>query len=776
MSPQESVLQPQDEANGNKSASLAASLSATVAGRARYFEELSRRRVLRLGIEADLREARAKLEILLPNVPPVSQRSDPVKGEEEHTVGRIEEKEGKGQIQPRHGDNSDDATQEKAGGDCEGEGKGSRDPKRQQDVCRSPTTNVASSKKPEVFGAPAKGGGISSQEPKPRVGRSRGTDVIVVDAPATPSANKRRCRAPRETATTHKEPPETIARGRRSAKEDTETANGPTPSIIKKKTGSARRQTSIALQEKHSKQLKSTSSTVHETDIATQDTAIDDPTNASVVEGELQEQDEAVVTGRVEQPRDEECHTAKECASESFTVESPPCEATGEEASSDHRGGKTSGKAVTKTGVDTKTKSLPCSVRHALAPRSSQRRPKGFPSPATQLRKPSKPPRGGLPNDSGTTDQSKAERDSSTVGDSQPKDVDDVGADDTIGNRHLDAANNVSGEEGVIHELVADAAESPGQEKMARAPDAEGRHNTRTQKKAEQRTKVASKLLRGQAVRDPIAQKSSSRPLGKTAKVKPALRAAKTPPTRLGIITKAKRALVASSDKDMAGSTPERVSPDHVAAAEVAEDVQNPEAFEPEHPLGESGVGSAARDSMEKDEAVRDEGAAEGGTVRGNIADKENGHVPTTIESTKNEVVCLEMHHAPTSVPTQDADADGGDCNDDLCSEEAGERPTDCCGGRVGVVSQPTGVGDNGSDDNLLPRDATDLAEALRGEVDRLRLERAELEDTVAQLNVAVAQLYFVEYEQMKVHDGIGSLWEASPDASQNTRTALEHG
>lgn len=40
---------------------------------------------------------------------------------------------------------------------------------------------------------------------------------------------------------------------------------------------------------------------------------------------------------------------------------------------------------------------------------------------------------------------------------------------------------------------------------------------------------------------------------------------------------------------------------------------------------------------------------------------------------------------------------------------------------------------------------------SLRAEVDSLRSEKAELEDTIAHLNVAAAQIYLVEYAQMKV-------------------------
>lgn len=45
----------------------------------------------------------------------------------------------------------------------------------------------------------------------------------------------------------------------------------------------------------------------------------------------------------------------------------------------------------------------------------------------------------------------------------------------------------------------------------------------------------------------------------------------------------------------------------------------------------------------------------------------------------------------------------------------------------------------------------SDHVKSLRAEVDGLRSEKAELQDTIAHLNVAAAQLYLVEYAQMKV-------------------------
>lgn len=707
---------------GGKSASLAASLSATVAGRARYFEDLSRRRVLRLGIEADLREARAKLDILLASVPPALQRLDPEKGDQELAAGRSEEKEGKVGRQPRHDDKSDDATQEDAGG--EGRGKANRTPKHQQDAFRRPETHISSTKKSEGFGPRAKGGGKGSQQQSGRgEGRSRGNDVVVACTPVAPSANKRRCRGAKEPATMHREPQEAIVKGRRPSVEDTKTATEPALINRKKKSGPPnRRQTPIAAKEKDSKQGENSNDTTNEDDNDSESTVVEDRKKvASPVEGELQKQEGPGTTGCGEETHEKRIQAGNERVAEAFTAEHP-CGTAGEEAPLDQRSGETGGKTVAKTGVESKTKSPPnTSLKHERSPRPSPRRPKGVSSPPpAQFRKPPKSPREGLTNDGGPTDQSKPK----TV--PTIKNVGDVGADDPVGHGHLQATSNASGEEGGTNETATDAAESPRQGEVADAPDdAEERDNTSAQKKAaERRTKVGTKLPRGQATRGPVALRPATRSPGKAAKTKPALRAARTPPTRLGITTKAKRALVEKNGgKDAAGSTSERAPPELVDAGGVAEDAERSEEPETENPL---------RDSTQEDRAVGDEGAEEGGAARSNVADEENGDVPTVTESTQNEIVCLEMHHAPTAMPLQDAEPVEGDCDGSWGGEEERKKS-------------------KGGDDHVLPRDAADLTEALRVEVDRLRLERAELEDTVAQLNVAAAQLYFVEYEHMKV-------------------------
>lgn len=684
-------------------------------------------------------------------MPPASQVSDAAKGDDGHTTCRSEFKEGEGRNQPQNDNNSDGATQAEARG--EGEDKDNRNPKHQQKASCCPPTNVVSSKKSEGFGAKARGRGIGSQQLKCREGRSRGNDVVVADAPAATSTNKRRRRGPKETTTTPEEPQETFVKGHRSSPEDSETIPGPTPSNRKKTAGPVnRRQTPVATQEKHSKQQENTNDTTNEYDH--DNTAIDDRKSSSPVEGELQGQDGAIMTDCVEETPDQEYQTGKECGAEAFTVETP-CGTSGEEPLSDQLNGEVSGKTVMATVIETKTNSPPSSLNHARSPSTSSRRPKGVPSPAAQLRNPPKSPRGGQTNDDGATGQSKLNTGSDVVDDSQPKENGDVGPDGTIGHSHriLEATSNVSGEEGVIDKVATDATESRGQAEVADAPGHEEGDETSTPKKAERRAKVGTKLPRGQVARDTVALKSASRSLGKIAKIKPAPRATRNTPTRLGVTTKAKRVLAENSDKDAAGSTSERVSPDHVAAVGGAEDTQRPEESEVENPLGGSGTGSAVRDSITADRTGVEEGAEEGGPARSNVADKEVWHVPTTTESTQTEVLRLEIHHAPTTaMPTQDVQAVGGDRNGNWSSEEAGEIPADGWGGMVDVASEPSGLGRNGGNDSLLPRDVVDLAEALRVEVDRLRLEKAELEDTVAQLNVAAAQLYFVEYEQMKVN------------------------
>lgn len=84
--------------------------------------------------------------------------------------------------------------------------------------------------------------------------------------------------------------------------------------------------------------------------------------------------------------------------------------------------------------------------------------------------------------------------------------------------------------------------------------------------------------------------------------------------------------------------------------------------------------------------------------------------------------------------------------------EDNGEAATDCIRRSIVPALQDTSKGDGVISEN------TSLG-ALRAEVDGLRLEKTELEDTLAQLNVAAAQLYLVEYEQMKVRLKRGALY-----------------
>ena len=679
-------------------------------------------------MEADLREARAKLDILLAIAPLGLQRSDPEKGDEEVAAGRSDGKEGEGRRQSRPDGNSNDTMHEEAGG--EGQGRADRSPKRQQDARRSPETHVASTKKSEGFAARAKGTGKGSQQQSGRgEGRSRGNDVGVAGTSAAPSAKKRLGRGADEPATTNREPREANVKGRSSSVKDTETTPEPALMNRNKKAGAPNRRQApiVAAKEKRSKQRETTNDPATEHDSASKRTIVDDRKSASPAEGELQKLAEASMTGRGEETRDEGHQAGHEGVAEAFTVGNP-CGTAGEEAPQDQRSGGTSGKTVAKRGsIETKAKSSPTSLKHERSPQPSPRRQEGIPSPPAQLRKPPKSPQ------ERPTDQSRPKPISTD-------DAGDVGADDPAGREHLGATSNASGEEGVANEVATEATGAPRQGEVAEDPGADERYNTGAHKISDGRAKVGTKPLGGQTSRDPVARRSASRSPGKAARTKPTPRAAKIPPTRVGITTKAKRALVEKhSEKEdgAAASTSERASPEHVAAEAVAEDAQGAEKSELVNLLGGSGAGSAAPDSAQADRAVGDEGGAEGGgAARSNAADEGNGDVPNATVSSPNEVICLEMRHAPTGMSLQDAGPVGGDCNGSWGGEDTGKRST--------------GIDKTGGDDNPLPRDVADLAEALRFEVDRLRLERAELEDTVAQLNVAAAQLYFVEYEQMK--------------------------
>lgn len=742
--PQEFALLPEGEASGKQTVSLAASLSAAVAGRARYFEELSQRRVLRLGVECDLRAARAKLETLLASVQPASQRSHPAKGNDGLSACRSEEK-GKRGGQSWHVDNSEEATQEKARGEGE-----IRNPEHQQYARCRPVTSTVSLKKSEGFGAQARRGRTSTHEPKRREGIIRGKGAVVADSSANTSANERRFRGPKDTTPIPRESQQPFAKIRRSSSEDAKPTLEHTHNNREKKAGTAnRRQMPMAPKEKHSKQGENTNDTINEH--AGQDTAIVDQEGTSLAEGKLQEQDEALVAGRVEDIGDGEYQIGERCDVEAFAVEKS-CGTTGEEAPRD---GEMSGKMAMTAG----------SLKYPRSPRTSPRRPRSIPSPAVQLRTPSKSPRGrqtsvGGPISQSTTSRRRAEEVKTfpAVGDgSRPEETCDVSPDDTVEHRHrvLEATSNVSGEEGAIDEISADTTEILGQEKSADARDtaAEG-DKTSKLKEVERRAKLGTKLPR----------ESASRSLGKTTKIKPGLRATKVPPTRLGVTVKAQRVLAENAGKDAAGPTSER---DLVVAVGRANEAQRSEGSEIEIPLGGSGAGSAACGGITTDTTFGEASADESGIARSNATDMEFRQAPTCKESsTQDEVLCSD---APRTTLTQDVQAVAGDRIGSSRSEEAGNRLTEVCGDRVDVASEPPDTGKDDGVDDLLPQDVVILEKALRVEVDRLRLEKAELEDTVAHLNVAAAQLYLVEYDQMKVCCGMDSSFRQAAGVQQST-------
>lgn len=92
------------------------------------------------------------------------------------------------------------------------------------------------------------------------------------------------------------------------------------------------------------------------------------------------------------------------------------------------------------------------------------------------------------------------------------------------------------------------------------------------------------------------------------------------------------------------------------------------------------------------------------------------------------------------SPSTHSLTVNGGGCRESPVSATACEQHGPC-----GADDVPRTEGCD------LQRDSSST-NPLRIEVEMLRLEKAELEDTIAHLNVAAAQLYFVEYAQMKVN------------------------
>lgn len=796
---QESVLQPEDEVNGSKPGSLAASLSATVASRARYFEELSRRRLLRLGVETDLQAARVKLDTLLATATASTLMLDHPKGSDCDHSDRGEEREGKGENPSQHDYNDGDATHDEAGkkGDCELIRKAAH--RKEVD---SPATNDLPSKRGEVSGTTAGGGpgggrGIGSQQPKRRMGRSRGNAAVLVNAPAAtaPSQHKRRFPAPEETTAARTPPQPKNEESRNSSTAVAENTIKPTLNNRKKKTGlDPRHKTAATEEERPKKQEKAQTQSIADTTVGHDNASNDSKSvsaakSGSLAERELQEKREASEhspnTDDIQVPggseiaggrgafRHEDSLAGDDCAAAASTEEKSYA-TVGEDASPPENGIKNSStNTAPTTGLVQDNSASPRIFGRARSPRTSPRRTKGAPSSAAQLRRLPVSPRRGRTNDSGDIGQSdtsrktageQLENSSNAADESRPTEtihaISNVRCDGTIGRgpQSLEASStelneDIPSSDSAVGEIVTDITESVPQAVVVE-PACTGEGDGKDMSKKNGQAHLAKKPINGRVSGGPshgkvarvaIAQRSTSRSLGKTAKTKPAVRARGKTPTRLGITTKAKRISAGNCTDDATGPIPETLPPDSDVAAREAEDAQTTEETQVDSSLGEELI------SINTTDKTVGEGEPEGsGTARSTVTNKKVENGTTTAEKISKDS-CLDIPHNLTATSVQDVKAAGNDGGGRGDVEEAGGTPTEACGCGFTAASEQSVNGHNVGDDHLLPQGVVDLAEALGVEVDRLRLEKAELEDTIAQLNVAAAQLYFVEYEQMKV-------------------------
>ncbi|CAM9874190.1 unnamed protein product, partial [Scytosiphon promiscuus] len=217
------LVSGQDDAkNSANMPNLAASMSAAVTSRARHFEELSRRRLLRLGVEADLRAARVKLDSLLGSaVTAPSSTTDHPKGDE---PGEIRDKKG----EPCRGQGAPSPSSERGVGDPPAAHGRSNDTTDSTDSdvgasspnCVSSTRGNGSRVKGEA--GPGRGQSASAQR---RGGGGAGKNrrnVVVPQAAEDPS------RASRETVTMREAPKMRAEEKNRSSRGNAEVATSRT--------------------------------------------------------------------------------------------------------------------------------------------------------------------------------------------------------------------------------------------------------------------------------------------------------------------------------------------------------------------------------------------------------------------------------------------------------------------------------------------------------------------------------------------------------------------
>ncbi|CBN74661.1 hypothetical protein Esi_0037_0079 [Ectocarpus siliculosus] len=603
-------------------------------------QELSRRRLLRLGAEADLRAARAKLDMLLPTATMPAPTPDMAKGDTERQGAGVTPLQQNGSIHR-------DVIQEETGS-----GAGQH--------CDTKQTSKKGGEFPPTNAVPPKGGQGSSAIGRGRRGRGRSSGGLQSERGAVSNREKLSGRvqgvagppkqalgsrtADEGTTTTRKATPRTqIEDGRHPSQKDA----GPKARLTKgsgKKTGGPTndRQKIVVVEKEGQEKLRNSppqpdTSRPHERDDPNKVTVNDNAKRLSVslVEGQLQGEGEA----------------SKSSLTKDGNQAPGGDETTIREAESSLTGGNGCAKADPTVGI----------VANASEPPP--------PTVPTEVK-----------ND---------------VGDGK---------------------------------------------RGAMTPTKHGRaKGTTKQDRGKAARSSPSKLTKGAVVRKP-----PNRLTGEKAKTKSASTAESAAPTRSLTATEEQQFSRETATEDATGSSlPTSAPVDPGVTVEEMEDVQKQEGRAEKH--GDSLCGTQEEltclDTTHK--TAGDEGVEQDVRARGPIVNEEGVDIPATGASARRESISQEKRKLA-------GPADGGEAGDNLVTEDGDGTIEGYCGGGAVVVSEDADPGRTVGGADLHLRGVVDLAEVLRVEVDKLRLEKAELEDTIAQLNVAAAQLYLVEYEQMK--------------------------
>ncbi|CAM9695254.1 unnamed protein product [Ectocarpus fasciculatus] len=634
---QESVLHSdEDKDSSSKPPGLAASLSATIARRARHFEELSRRRLLRLGAEADLRAARAKLDMLLPT----ATMPSPTPG--------MEQQGAEGTPLQHDGSIRGDVIREETGSGEGQDGDTRQTSKNGGDFPPTAAVPPKGGQGPSAIGRGRRARGRSNGGQQSERGAVANREKLSGRAHGTADPSKQALvsrSADEGTTTTRKATPRThIEDSRRPSPKDAGPKARPTKSSGKKIGGATNsRQKTIVVEKGGQEKLRNPSpqpdtNLPHEHDDANNVTANDNAKRSSVslVAGQLQEEGEGSRSSLAEDGN--QAHGGDE--------------RTIREAESSLSGGNGCDKADPAVG----------NVENASEPPP--------PTVVTEAK--------------------------SDIGD---------------------------GKRGAI------------------TPTKHGRaKGTTKQDRGKLARSSPTKLTKGAA-----ARRLPNRLAGEQTKTKSASTAESATPARSLTATEEQQFSMETATEDATGSSlPTSAPVDTGVAEEELEDMMTQEGGAEKHSDSLGGTQEASTACLDTThKAARDEGVEQDVRARGPIVNEEGVDLPAASAPARRESISQEKRKLAEP-------ADGGEAGDNLVREDGDcTKDWDCGGGAV-VVSEKEARGRAVSGGDLHLRGVADLTEVLRIEVDKLRLEKADLEDTIAQLNVAAAQLYLVEYEQMK--------------------------